>query len=443
MFNPQTHDIIKELALGLANKEFDAGLRSSERLLNILKESWSPNCVGILNSSDLAQLFRQSSPIRYKQDDIIVNEGQPTDGLYVIVSGSAALSFEKQNELGFPMSLMSRFIEAHMANNKASVDLLTEGDVFGESSLFGAPVIPYTAKALTDLLLIKIEKTSVELLYSQKPLLRQCLLDLYTSILNRMTEEVRVASAKRVGRLSDILAGITQQPEDAELAKMDSLVSSEPANPFSHINKARMLLKRGGKAEAVAGFLKGASILKGLNAMSKALAFYKVVARIEPDNVAVQESIEELMAMHPRHRGLVNKARDLDNSLFLSLLDPSGIQSLFEKAGQRQLQAGEVVIEEGRQADATYIVKKGAALVDIAGLGSIPLTTGDMFGELSIFTGEPITASVRADGALEVYVISKPMITDLLNTIPEIIFTLDNVYQTRTKQILQALKRDY
>jgi CRP-like cAMP-binding protein len=82
-------------------------------------------------------------------------------------------------------------------------------------------------------------------------------------------------------------------------------------------------------------------------------------------------------------------------------------------------ESGYVIVEEGEPSDACYIIKSGEAevlrrsgvrLVRIA-----RLYRGHIFGEMSVITGEPYSATVRAGSGLECYIIYKPQFDALLN----------------------------
>ena len=74
---------------------------------------------------------------------------------------------------------------------------------------------------------------------------------------------------------------------------------------------------------------------------------------------------------------------------------------------------GEAVIEEGTEGDSMFILLRGSAQVSVTKNGALirvgVLREGDCFGEMSLLTGEPRTATVRAEKDCEVLEISKPV----------------------------------
>ncbi len=106
-----------------------------------------------------------------------------------------------------------------------------------------------------------------------------------------------------------------------------------------------------------------------------------------------------------------------------SCLSDEQINSLLRQAEFNHFGRGEAVIEEGARGDSMFILLRGAAQVSVLKNDALirvgVLRQGDCFGEMSLLTGEPRTATVRADKDCEVLEISKPVMAELLRNAPD------------------------
>ncbi|MFN2509362.1 MAG: cyclic nucleotide-binding domain-containing protein [Chthoniobacterales bacterium] len=106
-----------------------------------------------------------------------------------------------------------------------------------------------------------------------------------------------------------------------------------------------------------------------------------------------------------------------------SCLSDEQIDALLRNAEANHFGRGEAVIEEGTEGDSMFVLLRGSAQVSVSKNGSLirvgVLRQGDCFGEMSLLTGEPRTATVRAEKDCEVLEISKPVMAELLRTAPQ------------------------
>ena len=103
---------------------------------------------------------------------------------------------------------------------------------------------------------------------------------------------------------------------------------------------------------------------------------------------------------------------------FLQLLDDSQTDRLLASARLQRFGRGERVIEQGEEGGSMFILLRGEAAVIVNGAEThtqvATLRAGDYFGEMSLLTGEPRSATVVAQTDCEMWEIGKDVLGELL-----------------------------
>ncbi|HEV2805356.1 MAG TPA: mechanosensitive ion channel family protein [Chthoniobacterales bacterium] len=111
------------------------------------------------------------------------------------------------------------------------------------------------------------------------------------------------------------------------------------------------------------------------------------------------------------------------------------LQSVLQNSPIHHYGRGERVIREGDVGETMFVMLRGIAAVSIARNGTtVPVGTmrqGDCFGEFSLLTGEPRSATVRAENDCEVLEISKPIMAEVLRESPECLTALSELLAKR------------
>lgn len=127
-------------------------------------------------------------------------------------------------------------------------------------------------------------------------------------------------------------------------------------------------------------------------------------------------------------------AENLRGYELFAMLDDADIQTLAEQAPVRVFGPGEVVVHQGDTGSSLFIVMKGEleVMVDATAVGTI--ARDSFFGEMSLLTGAPRAATVRA--ACEVWLteITKELMEPLLRAHPVILDTLSSILAERERQ---------
>jgi len=131
------------------------------------------------------------------------------------------------------------------------------------------------------------------------------------------------------------------------------------------------------------------------------------------------------------------------SGLFQSFF-PQERKEIIPKFTPQLFSTGTLVLEEGASGDCFYIIKKGEVEVftrDIQGevLPLARLREGDFFGEISLVTGRPRTASVRVLQAAELLRLGKEDFDQILKRYPKILSVLEESLRHRLGGKMKAL----
>lgn len=91
-------------------------------------------------------------------------------------------------------------------------------------------------------------------------------------------------------------------------------------------------------------------------------------------------------------------------ALFADLRGPA-LQAVAHAYSEEVFTPGRRVVRRGLARGGLYVILGGEAVVEVDGEPIRRLGRGEFFGEISVLSGEPPTADVRADGVLRCFVI--------------------------------------
>ncbi|MBI2892227.1 MAG: mechanosensitive ion channel family protein [Deltaproteobacteria bacterium] len=155
-----------------------------------------------------------------------------------------------------------------------------------------------------------------------------------------------------------------------------------------------------------------------LNRMWYALRREGIEIPYQTQTLFLHEMSDE-RAERARARSVASRLASLGKVDFLQPIPEGDMRRLAERARIREFAEGETVLRQGDQGSSFFVIREGELGVHVSGSDGVErlvalLGAGNFFGEMSLMTGEPRTATVRAIGRVELYEIDHEMFAEVL-----------------------------
>jgi CRP-like cAMP-binding protein len=121
-------------------------------------------------------------------------------------------------------------------------------------------------------------------------------------------------------------------------------------------------------------------------------------------------------------------------ALFADLRWPQ-LEAITHLFDEEVFAAGQRVLRRGLGGSALYVVIEGTAVVEVDGRERRKLGQGDFFGEISVLSGEPPSADVRATSLLRCLVVPGLQVEQFLLDHPQVLL---RVLQAEARRLRDA-----
>jgi cAMP-dependent protein kinase regulator len=205
--------------------------------------------------------------------------------------------------------------------------------------------------------------------------------------------------------------------------------------------------------------LQYADALSGNGQIEEAIKQYEQTAKYYDDNgltvqaIAVRKKGEKLQAASgakKKEDPAAGKSeplftRPVPHSPVFEVLSTEERDALVKEMDLESHDEGAVIISEGESGSSMYVIASGEVKVYTRGPGNTgslylaKLGEGDFFGEVSVLTGKPRTATITASQRTELLRLDKEKLDNALATYPGIRKVLDDFYRKRAKHTVEAM----
>jgi len=273
----------------------------------------------------------------------------------------------------------------------------------------------------------------------------------------------------RFSRLDDYLAN--KQYDKALTAVADGL-RRHPDQFNVLLRKAEILGMAGDPKRAVAVYRELAEELARGGFDARAIALYKEVLRLDPRLSDVHKELARLIEAEATSRAPIEDEIDISNEDFSDAAHRADSTPQAETAQAKELRAsalfasfqeqaleqvltstalrsygeGDIIVTEGEEGSSLFLIVSGAVKVFTRGergehLPLAELGPGDFFGEVSLLTGKPRTATITAKEQVLAIELTKADVDRIAAEHPEVRSVLDDFYTRRAHETVEAVIR--
>ena len=254
--------------------------------------------------------------------------------------------------------------------------------------------------------------------------------------LDSLREVDSLVARRKYGRAAELLrAAVAERPADASLR----LRLADVLTLSGESAEAAALLEAVGRELAAEGFT------------AKAIAVWKRLQKLRPDAAEVERTLAELIrereqqarpAARPGAGGAAEPAAAVPagvaHSPLFSEFSSAELAEVIRGLKLETFQPGEVIVSEGEPGDSLFVLASGEARVFVQGLDRHQrqvrqLASGDFFGEISLLTGSPRTATVVAATPCETLALDRAAVVAIAGRHPEVRATVQRFCLARSE----------
>jgi tetratricopeptide (TPR) repeat protein len=194
---------------------------------------------------------------------------------------------------------------------------------------------------------------------------------------------------------------------------------------------------------------------------ARAIAIYKKILRLDPEQNIHSEMarlIEEdrrikLESLRRRERDSAlgeeaaatdQELKELKASTLFSSFVRETLVEIIASTELRSYDEGDIIVTEGEEGSSLFLIVGGTVKVftrtdDGKNIALAELGPGDFFGEVSLLTGRPRTATITARTEVTAIELDRASIDRIANDHPEVRQVLEEFYERRAKETVEAV----
>jgi cAMP-dependent protein kinase regulator len=269
----------------------------------------------------------------------------------------------------------------------------------------------------------------------------------------------------RLGSKRGGLDGLERHLANKEYGKALQVIDAElrrnPDQLNLRLRRAEVLDLTGDRDRALAIYHEVAEQQARDGFYARAIALYKKILRLDPEQ-DVHSELARLIkenqrsaenAEKRRRAGAALSGQASDDLAELKELQASAIFASFERETLVRILAstelrsygeGDIIVTEGEQGSSLFLIVSGTVKVFTrtetgVNVPLAELVPGDFFGEVSLLTGKPRTATITAKTEVNAIELDRQAIDEIARDHAEVLTTLDDFCKQRAHETVEAV----
>jgi cAMP-dependent protein kinase regulator len=234
------------------------------------------------------------------------------------------------------------------------------------------------------------------------------------------------------------------------------------------LRRAEILARSGHREPAIRLYREIAEGQAREGFFGRAIALYKKVLRLDPSLEEVHAELARLIEEDRRSKlPLVERLarlerrtapptairgaedadlqhKELQASALFSSFHGAALERILTSTWLRAYDEGDIIVTEGERGSSLYLIVAGEVKVFTRGqrgehVALAELGPGDFFGEVSLLTGKPRTATITAKTPVTAIELTKEDVDQIARDYPDVPGILEEFYQRRAQHTVEAV----
>lgn len=270
----------------------------------------------------------------------------------------------------------------------------------------------------------------------------------------------------RKPRIEHLDRYVANKEYDKALTAVAAELKANPAKFNLLLRQAEILGMAGNRDKAISVYRELAEHYAKDGFFAKSIALYKKVLRLDPKLEEVHSELARLIEEDSRSQiplterlavsstknptapetstGEETEEREREASSLFSAFPADALEDILASTSLRSYQEGDIIVTEGEEGTSLFLVVSGEVKVFTRGqkgehLQLAELGAGDFFGEVSLLTGLPRTATITAKSQVNLIELARENVDRISEDHPTVKDVLETFYQSRAQATVEAV----